>query len=242
MEGSQVSLICEFLVAMLIRILPDEKRSKLEDKTGDIAGAKRLAVKAWNLYRDLEGLPHMIAVLNVYSFAKNGGETDYYAILGVNQEVDEATLRKQYRKQLLVLHPDKNKSVGADGAFKLLSEAWDVLSNKTRRSAYDEKRIAQVFPQKFRPRSGGSSVSPASETSLKKPPTSSDATPRSNMAPKTGTTAESEPEFDICQVVTTSMFFPEYGADMYKHPPKKRGARRRKFFKIFVCSCCISHV
>ncbi|KAK2970293.1 hypothetical protein RJ640_012645 [Escallonia rubra] len=199
---------------------------------GDIAGAKRLAVKAWNVYRDLEGLPQMIAVLDVYSFAKNGGEADYYAILGVNQQVDEATLRKQYRKQLLVLHPDKNKSVGADGAFKLLSEAWDVLSNKTRRSAYDEKRNAQ----KVQPRSGGSSVSPASETSLKKPPTSGGATP------KPSTTAESEPEFDISQVVTTSMFFPEYGEDMYKHPPKKHGARRRKFFKIFICSCCISHV
>ncbi|KAK3004521.1 hypothetical protein RJ639_018854 [Escallonia herrerae] len=209
---------------------------------GDIAGAKRLAVKAGNLYRNLEGLPHMIAVLDAYSFAKNGGEADYYAIHGVNQEVDEATLRKQYRKQLLVLHPDKDKSVGADGAFKLLSEAWDVLSSKTRRSTYDEKRNAQVFPQKGQPRSGGSLVSPASETSLKKPPTSSGATPRTKTAPKTSTTAESEPEFDIFRVVTTSMFFPEYRADIYKDPPKKHGTRRRKFFKIFICSCCISHV
>ncbi|XP_051115819.1 J protein JJJ2-like [Andrographis paniculata] len=39
----------------------------------------------------------------------------------------------------LSLHPDKNKSVGADGAFQILSQAWSVLSDKESRNGYNLK-------------------------------------------------------------------------------------------------------
>ncbi|KAK7293530.1 hypothetical protein RJT34_16398 [Clitoria ternatea] len=55
---------------------------------------------------------------------------DWYGILGVNPFADEETVRKQYRKLALTLHPDKNKSLGAEGAFRLVSEAWSSLSEK----------------------------------------------------------------------------------------------------------------
>ncbi|KAK8586490.1 hypothetical protein V6N13_010081 [Hibiscus sabdariffa] len=61
-------------------------------------------------------------------------------VLAVQPFADEDTIRKHYRKLALVLHPDKNKSVGADGAFKILSEAWSLLSDKVKRIAYDQKR------------------------------------------------------------------------------------------------------
>ncbi|KAA8526611.1 hypothetical protein F0562_008186 [Nyssa sinensis] len=44
----------------------------------------------------------------------------------------------------VLLHPDKNKSVGADGAFKLVSEAWTVLSDSNKRSSYDLRRNKQL--------------------------------------------------------------------------------------------------
>ncbi|MCI49235.1 chaperone protein DnaJ, partial [Trifolium medium] len=60
----------------------------------------------------------MIAKIDVYISAENKvkGEADWYGILGVDPRADDDTVRKHYRKLALMLHPDKNKSVGADGA------------------------------------------------------------------------------------------------------------------------------
>ncbi|KAE8730127.1 LRR receptor-like serine/threonine-protein kinase GSO1-like [Hibiscus syriacus] len=112
----------------------------------DIKGAKKFALKAQNLYPDLEGIPQMIATLDVYISAENkiNGEADWYGILGVNPLADDEAMRKQYRKLALMLHPDKNKSIGAEGAFKLISEAWSSLSDKARRVAYDKRRGGKV--------------------------------------------------------------------------------------------------
>ncbi|KAJ0972566.1 hypothetical protein J5N97_020525 [Dioscorea zingiberensis] len=98
----------------------------------DLMGAKKFALKAQNLFPALEGINQMIVTLDVYlaGEVKINGEKDWYAILSVNSSADEETLKKQYRKLALQLHPDKNKSLGAEGAFKLISEAWSVLSDK----------------------------------------------------------------------------------------------------------------
>ncbi|XP_039011090.1 uncharacterized protein LOC120140133 [Hibiscus syriacus] len=108
----------------------------------DAVGAKRFALKAQNLYPGLDGLPQLLATLDVYISAdkKINGEVDWYRVLAVQPFADGDTIRKHYRKLALVLHPDKNKSVGADGAFKILSQAWNLLSDKAKRIAYDQKR------------------------------------------------------------------------------------------------------
>ncbi|XP_054788958.1 uncharacterized protein LOC129294565 isoform X2 [Prosopis cineraria] len=54
-------------------------------------------------------------------------------------------VRNHYRKLALTLHPDKNKSLGAEGAFKLVSEAWSMLSDKARRQAYNQNRSLKGF-------------------------------------------------------------------------------------------------
>lgn len=113
----------------------------------DMAGANKFALKAQSLYPELEGVSQMLATLKVYVSAENKihGQSDWYGILGVSPMADEETIRKQFRKHALMLHPDKNKSIGADGAFKLISEAWSVLSDKAKRGAYDQKRRAKIF-------------------------------------------------------------------------------------------------
>ncbi|MQL80680.1 hypothetical protein Taro_013106 [Colocasia esculenta] len=118
--------------------------------TKDIEGAKRLALKAENLFPGLDGISHMIATLDVHLSAQAvvNGEKDWYSILGVHVSADDETVKKQYRKLALLLHPDKNKSVGAEGAFKLISEAWSVLSDKSRRMAYDRKRNIKGYQPK----------------------------------------------------------------------------------------------
>lgn len=108
----------------------------------DFAGARNYALKAQMLCPELEGIAQMVATFGVYtaSEVKINGEFDFYAILGLNPSVDKAKLKKQYKKMAVLLHPDKNKTVGADGAFKLVSEAWTILSDSVKRNSYDHRR------------------------------------------------------------------------------------------------------
>ncbi|KAH7670250.1 DnaJ domain-containing protein [Dioscorea alata] len=116
----------------------------------DFVGAKKFILKAQNLCPALEGIKQMITSLDVYIAGEQriNGMKDWYAILCINASVDEETLKKQYRKLALQLHPDKNKSFGAEGAFKLVSEAWSVLSDKEKKFIYDQKRDANEFMQR----------------------------------------------------------------------------------------------
>ncbi|XP_062219140.1 uncharacterized protein LOC133918980 [Phragmites australis] len=109
---------------------------------GNIKGAWRSAIKAHNLCPSLDGISQMVSTLEVHlaSESKTGGESDWYRIMSLNAYADEEEVKKQYRKLALQLHPDKNKSVGAEAAFKLISEAWSVLSDKSRKMLYDQKR------------------------------------------------------------------------------------------------------
>ncbi|KAK2990302.1 hypothetical protein RJ640_014754 [Escallonia rubra] len=65
---------------------------------------------------------------------------DWYLLLQVEENVGIDTIRKQYRKLALQLHPDKNRHPKAEIAFKLVSEAYACLSDKARREAFDLER------------------------------------------------------------------------------------------------------
>jgi molecular chaperone DnaJ len=64
---------------------------------------------------------------------------DYYEILGVDRNADEATLKKAYRKLAMKYHPDRNPdNKEAEQKFKEINEAYEVLSDKEKRSMYDQ--------------------------------------------------------------------------------------------------------
>ncbi len=65
---------------------------------------------------------------------------DYYRILGLEPTATVADIRTAYRKQASALHPDRNPSEEAHAKFQAMQEAYDVLSDATRRRAFDENR------------------------------------------------------------------------------------------------------
>ncbi|CAK9153234.1 unnamed protein product [Ilex paraguariensis] len=136
--------------AVRLKTLAEQKYS-----SSNLKSALKYAKRAHRLHPTVDGLPEMLTAFKILRTATkptnitttiDGGvrnTPDYYKILQIEPFSHINTIKKQYKKLALTLHPDKNPFVASEEAFKLVGEAFRVLSDKIRRKEYDMKlRIA----------------------------------------------------------------------------------------------------
>ena len=72
---------------------------------------------------------------------------DYYEVLGVNRDASDEDIKKAYRKLAMKWHPDRNpENPKAEEHFKEAKQAYEILSDSKKRSAYDQFGHAGVDP------------------------------------------------------------------------------------------------
>ena len=83
---------------------------------------------------------------------------DFYESLGVPRNASDEDIKKSYRKLAMKYHPDRNQGDAAKTAeekFKEIKEAYEVLSDAGKRSAYDQYGHAGVDPNMRGPGGAG---------------------------------------------------------------------------------------
>lgn len=63
---------------------------------------------------------------------------DYYEVLGVSKSASSSEIKQAYRKLALKWHPDRNPSKDAEGKFKEINQAYEVLADPKKKEAYDQ--------------------------------------------------------------------------------------------------------
>ncbi|KMZ74337.1 hypothetical protein ZOSMA_12G00210 [Zostera marina] len=190
----------------------------------DFTSARKLIFKAQKLHNELENISQMLTVCDVHCAAaiKINGSEDWYNILQVQPMSDDPTIKKQYRKLALLLHPDKNKFAGSESAFKIIGEAHRTLSDPTKRAVYNMKRNTI---------SNSTSTTTTNRPQFNRPNTNvftrMNLNPNNNIFPKPNIQSTPQPSFGL------PIFFTKccHCGSQYKYP-------QNMMFRNIVCQNC----
>ncbi|KAI3732924.1 hypothetical protein L1987_64136 [Smallanthus sonchifolius] len=110
----------------------------------DLNAARDFALLAQETEPLLNGSDQILAITDVLIAADkriNDNHHHWYAILQINiHRTDDAEfIKQQYHRLALLVHPDKNKFSFSESAFKIVGDAWSVLSDPAKKSAYDKE-------------------------------------------------------------------------------------------------------
>ncbi|CAH2049696.1 unnamed protein product [Thlaspi arvense] len=144
--------------ALRLKALAEQKYNSL-----NLNSALKLAKKAHRLCPNLDGLSELLAAFQILQVAAklsaiDDATPDWYKILQVEPFSPINTIRKQYKKLALILHPDKNPFAASEEAFKLVGEAFRVFSDRVQRKEYDMKLRVALQSKATEGSAGGSEV------------------------------------------------------------------------------------
>ena len=75
----------------------------------------------------------------IHGTMTTSSKKDYLSILGLSYEFDDLELKKAFRREARKWHPDLNKNdINAEDRFKLINEAYEFLSDPSKRSISDD--------------------------------------------------------------------------------------------------------
>ncbi|XVE81280.1 hypothetical protein DITRI_Ditri15bG0051200 [Diplodiscus trichospermus] len=139
-----------FCQSQLTQIAAQKAKLAAEEyfKLGNLDMAIEQAFAALDFNPKLPLIQNYIAAYMVHKFAsmqslykrkKRNDSEVLYSVLFIEDfsSVDEATIRKHFKETALLIHPDKNDSVAAEGAFKIVRQALETLlsdQNKRRKA------------------------------------------------------------------------------------------------------------
>ncbi|KAL0454354.1 UNVERIFIED_CONTAM: Chaperone protein DnaJ [Sesamum latifolium] len=118
----------------------------------DLMGSKSFASRARDSDPTLSPADQILAVADTLLAGDRrigNNQQDWYAILRLTpqQGRDAELVATQYRNLALLLNPQKNKFPFAEQAFRLVVDAWSVLSNPSRKALYDKELAFYLQPQ-----------------------------------------------------------------------------------------------
>ena len=86
---------------------------------------------------------------------------EYYQVLGLTRDADQKEIKQAYRKLALKFHPDKNSAEDSEERFKEIGEAYEVLSDESKKAAYDLSLVSERSSS-WRPEPGPGNFSSSS--------------------------------------------------------------------------------